>query len=473
MKVITRFAPSPTGMLHAGGARTALFEYLWAKANGGDFLLRIEDTDKKRQVDGAEENIVDGLKWLDLDWDNKEIVVQSERIDKYKKYIDQLVKQDDAYYCFCSEERLKEMREQQINNRQAPKYDRKCLSLDPEEAKKRLDRGEKCVVRLKIPDEGYIEFKDLVRGKVAFECKNIDDQVLLKSDGYPTYHLAKVVDDHEMGVNYVIRGEEWLSSTPKHIILYQYFGWEIPQFVHLSLFMKKGGGKLSKREGAMSVLEFKKQGYLKEAMINFMVLLGWNPKNKQEFFTLNELIKIFDLKNVNKANPIFDIDKLDYLNGHYIREKNIDELYKICVPFLKKAGLSGKEDYVKKVIALEQSRLKKLSDLPDMVDYFFKEPDYLVEMLLWKDMTTDDAKKKLGILLKFLESLDDSDFMLKSLETKIIEFIERESLGTGDTLWPMRVALSGKKASPSPFEIAVVLGKDETVSRIKKAVERL
>lgn len=473
MKVVTRFAPSPTGMLHIGGVRTALFNYLWAKKNEGNFLLRIEDTDKKRRVEGAKKSIIDGLKWLGLDWDNKEIIVQSERINKYKKYVDQLIKQGDAYYCFCSEKRLNKMREQQIANRQAPKYDRKCFSLSSEEVKKKLDAGEKCVVRLKIPDEGYVEFKDLVRGKVIFEYKNIDDQILLKSDGFPTYHLANVVDDYEMRVNYVIRGEEWLSSTPKHIILYQDFGWKVPQFAHLSLFMKKGGGKLSKREGAMSVLEFKKQGYLPEAMINFMVFLGWNPKNNQELFTLDELIKKFDLKNVNKANPIFDLNKLDYLNGYYIRKKNIDELYKICVPFLKKAGFSGKEDYVKKVIALEQSRLKKIRDLSSVVDYFFKEPKYSIELLLWKDMTTDDVKKTLKILIGFLENLDKFDFRIKILETKIIDFIESKSLGIGETLWPMRVALSGKKASPSPFEIANVLGMRETIKRIKMAIEKL
>ncbi len=463
-KVVTRFAPSPTGMLHIGGARTCLYNWLWARKNNGKFILRIEDTDQERFVEGAEENIYEGLKWLGMEWDEGPFK-QSERTEIYKKYAAQLVEQGKAYYCFCTKERLDEMREIQQKMNKPPRYDGLCRNLSKEEIEEKIKAGEKYVVRLKLPQEGSVLVKDLVRGKVKFEYKDLDDQVLVKSDGFPTYHLANVVDDHEMGINCVIRGEEWLPSTPKHIYLYEALGWEQPQWAHLSLFIKKGGGKLSKREGATSLLNYKEMGYLPEAVNNFIAFLGWNPKDERELFSLEELAKEFDLKNVNKANPIFDTEKLDYLNGLYIRKKSLDELYELTKPFLT---VDADEDYIKKVLVLEQERIKKLSEIGEMTKYFFTDDlNYEADLLVWKKSTKEEAKENLGLLIKKLEETEDWE--KESLEKNIIEWIKSIEKGNGDILWPMRAALTGQEKSPSPFEVASVLGKERSLARLRNA----
>ncbi len=467
-QVVTRFAPSPTGMLHIGGARTCLYNWLWARKNNGKFVLRIEDTDQERFVEGAEENIYEGLKWLGMEWDEGPFK-QSERTEIYKKYADQLVEQGKAYYCFCTKDRLDEMREIQKKMNKAPKYDGLCRNLSKEEIEEKIKAGEKYVVRLKLPQEGSVVVDDMVRGKVKFEYKDIDDQVLVKSDGFPTYHLANVVDDHDMGINHVIRGEEWLPSTPKHIYLYEALGWEPPRWAHLSLFIKKGGGKLSKREGATSLLNYKEMGYLPEAVNNFIAFLGWNPKDERELFTLEELAKEFDLKNVNKANPIFDTDKLDYLNGLYLRKKSLDELYELAKPYLK---VEADEEYIKKVLGLEQERIKKLSEIGEMTEYFFTDDlKYDSELLVWKKSTPAETKENLGLLIKKLEETED--WGKESLEKNIIDWIKSIEKGNGDILWPMRAALTGREKSPSPFEVASVLGKERSLSRLQKAESML
>ncbi|HPA25813.1 MAG TPA: glutamate--tRNA ligase [bacterium] len=509
----TRFAPSPTGDLHIGSLRTALFAYLFAKKNQGEFILRIEDTDQTRYKEGSVESILQGLAWAGINYDG-EIFYQSKRTEIYQKYADELVKNGHAYYCFCSSETLNEMRKEQEAQKQAPMYDRRCLKLSAEEIDKKLQAGEPYVIRLKIPntsplpspykgegvkgplplprgelERGVISFPDLIRGQVSFDLKTIDDQVLIKSDGFPTYHLANVVDDHEMEISHVIRAEEWLPSTPKHIILYQMFGWTPPEFAHLSMILAPDKSKLSKRHGATSVLEFKNLGYLPEAVVNYITLLGWNPGTEQEIFSLSELESEFDLAKVNKAGAIFDIEKLNWMNGHYIHQKSLDELTDLCLPFLSPSvipaqagiqdfssgsrvehGITNSRDYLKKIVALEQERLKKLSDITEATEYFFTEPTYEKELLQWRKSDLNDAKNKLKFLLIELEKVPNENWTRSALEQFIKGLIEAEKLDTGAVLWPMRVALSGRKNSPSPFELAEVLGKEKSLERIKKAI---
>ena len=479
MSVRTRFAPSPTGSPHIGNIRSALFAWLFARHNKGKFIVRIEDTDRERSVEGSVDKIKESLDFLGLDYDEgldkrgeSGPYVQSERQDLYKKYAQQLVDKGKAYPCFCTPERLDEMRKEQQQNKQAPKYDRKCLSLPEAEVKEKLAAGEPHVIRFKIPG-GITAFKDVVRGKVSIKNDTLDDQVILKSDSFPTYHLAVIVDDHLMKISHVIRAEEWLPSTPKHILLYQAFGWEVPEYAHLPMILGSDKKKLSKRHGASAFLDYKKQGYLPEALTNFMVFLGWNPKSEREKFSLQELIKEFDLANVNRAGAIFDLEKLDSINGQYIREMSIDDFAKYCVPYLEKAG-ECEPDYIKQAVALEQERIRKFSEITEAVEYFFTdELDYDADLLVWKKMGRSDVKLSLEKTLAFYESLSDKDFTIENLEKVTKEYIEQGGINTGEMLWPLRVALCGRQNSPSPFEIAGVLGREKTLMRVKAAVNKL
>ena len=475
-KLRARFAPSPTGFLHIGGARTALFNYLFAKRNKGDFLLRIEDTDRERFMPDAPDDIKKNLEWLGIKWDEKP-VIQSRRLSIYKKYAEELIKKDGAYYCFCSEERLKKTREEQTAKKIAPMYDGKCRDLSKEEIKIKLEKGEKFVIRQKIPKEGAIEFIDLIRGEIKFENKILNDSILLKSDGYPTYHLANVVDDHLMKITHVIRAEEWLSSAPKHILLYKIFGWIQPKFAHIPLILGTDRSKLSKRRGATSMTEYRQLGYLPETLINFMVLLGWNPGGEKEIFNLKELIKEFSLEKVQKSGAVFNIEKLDWLNGYYIREMTIDKLTALCEPYLKSQisnlksqnhNLKLKTSYLKRIIALEQPRLKKLSEIWEKTDYFFEEPQYDKELLRWKNMTNEEIKSALEDAKKIIKRLPTTDYRLPTIEKIFLKEAEKFK-DRGELFWPLRVALSGKKASPGPFEIAAILGKKEALKRISNA----
>jgi glutamyl-tRNA synthetase len=476
-KIKTRFAPSPTGELHIGGLRTALYNYLFAKKNNGEFVLRIEDTDQARFQEGSLASIIANLEWAGITPSNQDNpVYQSKRKEIYQKYADKLIEQGHAYYCFCTAKRLEEMRETQKQNKQAPKYDRHCLDLSKEDIQKKINTGEKYVIRMKML-EGETVFTDLVRGEVKFNNKEIDDQVLIKSDGFPTYHLANVVDDHEMEISHVLRAEEWLPSTPKHIALYTMFDWQPPIYGHIPLVLAPDKSKLSKRHGATSVTEFKHLGFLPEALLNFLALLGWNPGDEREIFSLSELEKEFDISKVHQAGAVFDIEKLEWMNGAYIREINIDNLVVMCLPYLIEANLIPEKGYdlnfIKQIVSLEQSRIKKLSELPENIKYFFQDINYETELLKWRKSDLTDAKQKLHIVLEEITKIPPENWTRNSIENLLMDVITNQELGTGNVLWPMRVALSGAKNSPGPFEIAEILGKEKTLTRLQKAIQKL
>jgi nondiscriminating glutamyl-tRNA synthetase len=486
-KIRFRFAPSPTGYLHIGGLRTALFAYLGAKSQGGEFILRIEDTDSKREVVGAVESLIDILKWSGIKFDEGAgfggkygPYIQSERKKIYEKYLGELLKKDGAYHCFCSPERLSKMREEQQSKKLPPRYDRLCRNLDPKEVKEKIKNKEKFVIRQKMPLEGEVVVKDLLRGEIKFQASELEDHVLIKSDGMPTYQFAVVVDDHTMEISHVVRGEEWIPSFPKNSLLYRAFGWEEPLFAHLPLALNKEGGKLSKRQGDVSVEDFKKKGYLIEALINFCALLGWHPKGDQDIFTLEELIKIFRIEDIGISPAIFDIEKLDYLNGYYIRQKNLEQLTDMCLPYLEEnISLSSnpvkkERAFIRSVVFLEQERLKKLSEISELTDFFFKdEIDYDKSLLIWKNLSEVQVKSNLQEIEQILSCLNDADWTTQRLNDVVFIYIKGKEAKVGDYLWPLRVALSGKKASPSPFEIAGVLGRSETLSRVESAIRKL
>lgn len=492
-QIRTRFAPSPTGELHIGGARTALFNYLFAKKNRGRFFLRIENTDIDRLVLGADKNIIKALLWLRIEFDGQPIY-QSNNLNIYKKLAEELVKEGKAYWCHCSEERLKNLRQRQIKQKLAPKYDGLCRE-------KNLGPKEGAVIRLKMPLTGETIINDLIHGQIIFKNELLDDQVLLKSDGYPTYHLASVVDDHQAQITHVMRSDEWLSSTPKHLVLYQAFEWSPPQFAHLPMILGPDKTKLSKRHGATSILQYRQQGYLPEALVNFMAFLGWNPGDEREIFTLEELIKEFSLERIQKSGAIFNIEKLNWLNGYYIRQMSLDKLTEMCVPYLESRGVIEKIknqkvplihtakiknkfqisetkevidfNWLKKIVGLEQERVKKLSEIGELTEFFFKEKlEYKPELLRWKKMTNQEIKTSLDKLCDIIEKIKEKDFN----QEKLAEFLlskAKEMDDRGELLWPLRVALSGQAASPGPFEIMEVLGKEKTLKRIKQAREKI
>jgi len=484
-KIKTRIAPSPTGIMHIGNLRTALYNYLFAKQNGGEFLLRIEDTDRERFVEGATEKVYEILEWAGIQWDNKDPMVQSERIDIYKKYAQQLVEEEMAYYCFCTPEELKQMREEQQKKKLPPKYNGRCRKLSKEEVKEKLTGHKPYVIRLKVPENQSIEFNDTVYGKIKYNSSDVDDQILIKSDGFPTYHLAVVIDDHEMGITHIMRGEDWLPSTPKHVLLYQAFGLEAPEFIHLPNILGENRKKLSKRTGDVSAESFKEQGYLPEALINYLALLGWNPGTEQEIFSLEELIKSFDIKKIHKAGAVFDIKKLDNINGQYIRKLKVEKLKELCLPYLEKTYNLKKfnDKYIEAVVKLEQERLKKLSDITENTKLFFiDELEYEAELLVWKKMKNPPSPDGYG---EAMQKLNDNLTIIKqklveidawnkdNLEKEVMDFIAENNLTNGEVLWPLRVALSGQQNSPGPFEIMDVLGKEESLKRIQDGIKKL
>jgi glutamyl-tRNA synthetase len=507
-KVRVRFAPSPTGYMHVGNFRTALYNYLFAKKIGGDFLIRIEDTDQARFVDGAAEQLLESMNFMGLNWDEGNFLTtnvdaylkkeatqsatypktveigaygpyaQSERTDIYKKYALQLVAEGKAYYCFCEPKRLEEMRGKQQKEKQAPMYDRYCLSnITPDQINEKLKESCPAVVRLRVPKDEIVEFDDMIRGKVSFNTSNIDDQVLLKSDGFPTYHLANVVDDHLMRITHVIRGEDWLPSTPKHILLYRAFGWEIPAFAHLPLLLNPDRSKLSKRQGDVAVEDYIKKGYLKESIINFVAMLGWNPGegSVQEIFSMEELIEKFELEKVHKAGAVFDIKKLDWINGQYIKKLSTDKLLENALPFFvqkeffKNAAYDKKtDDYLQKVLTIEKERLVKFSDVGEENIFFFQDISYDKEMLRWKTITDEEIVLSLEKSKMTLDKIAENDWALENIEKELLSAAGDKR---GDLLWPLRTALTGAQKSPSPFECAWVLGKIEAIKRISKAIE--
>ena len=480
LKFRTRFAPSPTGYMHVGNLRTALYAYLRTKSQGGDFILRIEDTDQGRYVDGAVDIIYNTLKETGLLWDEGPDVggnygpyVQTDRRPLYKEYAEKLVEMGKAYYCFCDEDRLNEVRALCEAKKIPPKYDRHCLSLSKEEIQAKIDAGVPYVIRRLMPDEGTTSFDDAVFGTITVENSTLDDMVLLKSDGLPTYNFANVVDDHLMGITHVIRGNEYLSSTPKYNLLYEAFGWEIPTYIHCSPVMRDHTHKLSKRDGDASYEDFIKKGYLKEAVINYIALLGWSPQGEQEKFTLDELVKAFNVSGISKSPAIFDEAKLAWLNGEYIRELSLDAFHEKALPFYEGIITNPAID-TKKISELLQKRCEKLSDIPEQVDFFDNLPEYDIELYTHKKMKTnaENSKVALEAIKAKLETVED--FSFESLHDTLMALVEEMGVKNGQVLYPLRVAVSGKSFTPGGgVELASILGKEETIKRIEKGIEKL
>ncbi|MBM5789502.1 glutamate--tRNA ligase [Candidatus Parcubacteria bacterium] len=471
-KIKTRFPPSPTGFLHIGSLRTALYNYYFARKHGGAFVLRIEDTDRSRYVEGAVESLLRTLKRMEIDVDEGPFV-QSERLEIYRAHAQQLVQAGHAYRCFCSKERLEELRAVQQTAKQPTKYDRACLTLATDEVEARIARGDASVVRMRIP-EGETSFEDEVRGRVTIQNKELDDQVLLKADGFPTYHLAVVVDDHLMGITHVIRGEEWISSVPKHILLYQWFGFPLPVFAHLPLILNPDRSKLSKRQGDVSVEDYFEKGFLEEALGNYVSLLGFNPGGDREIYSREELIAAFDLKKLNKSGAVFDVNKLLWMNGQYLKNLPADELALRVRPWLEHGAGDVPEQLLQKVCDVEKTRMSLLSDIRNIIPMYLHQPDISPDLLVWKTADREDALLQLKGVRERMDACDDKTFSTPGLvEETLKRYIEERNLGTGNVLWPLRVALSGAKRSPGPHELAWVLGKEETIRRIDHATSLL
>jgi glutamyl-tRNA synthetase len=470
--VRVRFAPSPTGYVHVGSLRGALYCYLFARHHNGVNILRIEDTDRTRLVEGAVDNLLSVMQWAGISFDEGPVqggafgpYIQSERYDLYRTHADMLIASGDAYPCFCTSERLAEVRLSQQAAGIPPMYDRHCRNLAPEVVASRIAAGEPYVVRLRVPIGEIIKFNDLVRDDVEFDSRTIDDQVLLRSDGFPTYHLANVVDDHLMEITHVIRGEEWLPSTPKHILLYAAFGWEPPKFAHLPLLLNADRSKLSKRQGDVAVEDYKDKGYLPEALINFVALLGWNPSASQEIFTIDELIAGFDLHHVNKGGAIFNTEKLDWMNSEYIRKMSIENLVKLVKPLAEARGYMVSDEYLAKVISLMQERAHTMLDFVDFASYFFVKPLEYDEKYKLKHWTSD-AKSRLTELLPQLAAIEWSH---DSLEAVVREYAESHQISAGKLIHPLRLAVTGRGMGPGLFELLSVIGKEESIARIEAA----
>jgi len=480
-----RFAPSPTGFAHIGNIRNAVFDWLLAKHAGGQFILRIEDTDRARMVPGSLEEVYESLRWLGMQWDEGPEVggpygpyFQSERLDIYQQYAKQLLQQGDAYYCFCTPERLAEMRKQQEAAKQSSGYDRLCLTLDPDEVAQKQSQGECGVLRFKIPDEEErTSFNDLVRDEITFENRLLDDFVIMKSDGYPTYHFASVVDDHLMKITHVIRSEEWISSTPKHVMLYDAFGWTPPAFVHPPLILGPDRSKLSKRHGAVRFLDYKERGFLPEALMNFITMLGWSPGDEQELFSVQELIERFSIEGIVNHGVVFDVQKAEWMNGVYIRNADVDRIIELCLPNLQENGLVSAHptpeemEYIRAVVALQKDRMRVLTDISSLTDFFFQpEPPY--DEKGWnKHLAADYVPAFLSALIESLERLDE--YTIESIETAVRETGERLNLTGGQITHPIRMAITGRTVGPGLFETMAVLGKSRTIFRLKRTLETL
>ncbi len=478
-KVRTRFAPSPTGYMHIGNLRTALYAYLLTKSMGGDFILRIEDTDQERYVEGAVDLIYRTLAETGLKHDEGPDVggafgpyIQSERKDIYREYAEKLVEMGGAYYCFCQKERLDKLKEMQAAKKLIPRYDGHCRSLSKEEIEENLKKGIPYVIRQKIDHEGKTTFEDAVFGKITVENNTLDDNVLLKSDGLPTYNFANVVDDHLMQITHVIRGNEYLSSTPKYNLLYKAFGWEIPKYVHVSPIIKESGKKLSKREGDASYEDFINKGYLKDAIINYIALLGWSPGGDQEIFDMQGLIDHFSIDGISKSPAVFDEKKLRWLNGEYIRKLSLDEFLEHARPYFEKAVKTDVD--FKKLAALLHDRTETFSDIPEQIDFIDTLPDYGIDLYTHKKMKTnpENSLESLKQILPALEAV--SDWNMDSIHNALFALIETMGVKNGIVLWPLRVAVSGKPFTPGGgIELADLLGKEETLRRVKLAISKL
>ena len=478
-EVRTRFAPSPTGYLHLGGLRTALYTYLYARRNGGKFILRIEDTDQEREVAGAVDMIYQSMRLAGLTYDEGPDVggdygpyIQSDRKAIYQEYAWKLVEKGAAYPCFCTKERLDEARKAAEAKGETFKYDKHCLHIPLEEAKKRIAAGEPYVIRQNIPTEGKCGFDDVLFGHIEVDCATLDDNVLMKADGLPTYNFANVVDDHLMAISHVMRGTEYLSSSPKYDLLYDAFGWEKPEYVHLPVVMKDQTRKLSKRYGDPSFEDLLHQGYLRDAIINFIALLGWSPRNDREFFTLSELEQIFDLEGLNKSPAIFDVNKLRWMNGEYVRKLSFEEYYELALPWFEKAGV-GHVD-TRRLAELMQGRTEVFGDIPEMVHFLAEMPEFDNELYTHKKMKTDPAvaKQALTMIRPVLEGIDD--WTEANIHDVVMAAVAESGMKNGQVLWPLRIAISGQASTPGgAFEIAYLLGKNETLKRLNQSMEKL
>ncbi len=476
MSVRVRFAPSPTGYLHVGGLRTALYNYLFAKHHGGQCILRIEDTDRTRFVENAQENLIESLSWAGIEFDESPVkggeygpYIQSERFDLYKSYGRQLIENGTAYYAFDTAEELEAMRERQQKAGIAPKYDRSSMrnqyTLGAEETKRLIESGAEYVVRMKVPLTSEIRFSDIIRGDVVVHGKDVDDQILLKSDGFPTYHLANVVDDHMMKITHVIRGEEWLPSTPKHALLYEAFGWECPKFAHLPLLLNEKKAKLSKRHGDVAVEDFRAKGYFKDAFVNFIALLGWNPTADREIFTMEELIEYFSLEKVNKAGAVFDTKKLEWMNAQYLRSKPLAELAEMLRPVAEEHGWKGFSDsYLMDVVGLLRERISFVKDVADFAPYMFGKPPYYEETYIakhWKDNTE-------GMVRPLIELFRAAkDFSHETTHAITQAYVEENGLKLRDVIHPLRLMVTGRSVGAGMFETMEVLGKEECIDRME------
>ncbi|MBP6933647.1 glutamate--tRNA ligase [Candidatus Woesebacteria bacterium] len=477
LPIRTRMAPSPTGEMHVASMATLLKNYAFAKRHHGQFILRIEDTDKTREVPNGVEQIQAIIRKFGLDWDEGPgkdgpcgPYIQSQRINIYQEKAQELVAKGQAYYCFCSKQRLEEVRQQQQANHQLPRYDQHCRYLSEEEVQKKLAAGESYVIRLKVPANQDIVFTDLLRGEISFNSNLVDDQVLLKSDGYPTYHLAVVVDDHLMKISHVMRGEEWISSTPKHVLLYQAFGWDLPIFAHFPLFLNPDGkGKMSKRKGTVSAQSFLDRGYLPEALLNFLMILGWARKDQKEIMSLEEYIEAFDPRDLSVNSVVFDVKKLDWLNGIYIRKLDRPELKKRLQPFIPPAFPHQKID---SILDLVYERLVTLADFAELTDFFYKEIDYSTTTLLKKAQDQPGlVDEQIQETKRVIASLDVVD--ANSLEKCIRRLQEKHDWHKGQYFMMLRIAMTGRTATPPLFETMAVLGKDLILERLDLALKRL
>lgn len=478
-QVRVRFAPSPTGYLHVGGLRTALYNYLFAKHHGGKFVLRIEDTDQARKVEGAIENLISTLEWAGIRYDegpNREGAhgpyIQSERLAIYREHADRLVERGKAYLCFCTPERLEEVRQHQIKAKLNPAYDRHCRDLPLDEAERRQAQGERHVIRMKVPITGDMRFHDLIRGDVTISYDVLDDQVLVKSDGFPTYHLAVVVDDHLMEISHIIRGEEWLPSVPKHILLFQYFGWDVPKLAHLPLLLNPDRSKLSKRQGDVAVEDYRTKGYLKEAIVNFIALLGWNPGDEREIFTLDELIKEFSLERVGKAGAVFNVEKLNWLNFEHLRKKPDAEVLVMLKEHLDRSAVSKRfeDEYLLNVIRAMRERVTFVKDFVEKSPYFFRSPgEYESDVVKKRWQQETPARiRKLAEEFSRLRNPQKEDY-----EAALHRTAESLKINQRDLVHPVRLAVSGMGAGPGLYDILFILGKEETIRRMNSAIERL
>lgn len=485
MSVRVRFAPSPTGYVHIGSLRTALYNYLFAKGfEDGKYILRIEDTDRTRLVEGAVENMLDAMSWAGVNHDEGPMLVngkieeigdfgpyvQSDRLDIYKEHIETLLDNGHAYYCFCTKERLDAVREEQKSSGQTPKYDGHCRDISLEEARKRAESGENYVIRLKLPENRDIAFDDVVRGNVVVNTNDVDDQVLIKTDGFPTYHFAVIVDDHHMGITHVIRGEEWLPSTPKHVYLYEAFGWDAPRYVHLPNILNAEKKKLSKRHGDVAVKDFKDKGYLPEALINYIALLGWSPEDNSEIMTVEEIISKFSLERVSKSGGVFDVEKLNWINSHYLKEADLERLTELAYGYFVDGGyitIDEKEarwEWMKSIISATREKLDYLKQVIDYIPMFLGET---VEMENQEAIDIMKLEHVPDMLEVFKNKILSCEELTKESTKKILKEVQKETGHKGKNLFmPVRVAVSGQCHGPDLNEMLVILDKDLISKRI-------